>query len=85
LIVSVIGPGLIGGSMALTLREKGLSSKIIGVDKSQENGETAIRLGIIDEVRKLEEAMSIAELVIIAIPVDATLQLLPRILDIPLV
>jgi prephenate dehydrogenase len=38
LIVSVIGLGLIGGSMALTIREKDLSSKTIGVDKSQENG-----------------------------------------------
>ncbi|HET7818649.1 MAG TPA: prephenate dehydrogenase, partial [Bacteroidia bacterium] len=34
MIISVIGLGLIGGSMALDLREKGIAKKIIGVDKS---------------------------------------------------
>ncbi len=82
MIVSVIGLGLIGGSMALTIREKGLSSKIIGIDHSKENEATAIHLGIIDEVQELVAALAISDLVIIAIPVDATLKLLPKILDI---
>ncbi len=30
--VCIIGMGLIGGSMALALREKGIASAVIGVD-----------------------------------------------------
>jgi len=81
LIVSVIGLGLIGGSMALSIREKGICSKIIGIDHSPENASIAKGLGIVDEIHELESALQSSDLVIIAVPVDATLQILPEILD----
>ena len=37
MIVTVIGTGLIGGSMALKLKEQGIADTIIGVDKSEEH------------------------------------------------
>jgi prephenate dehydrogenase len=37
MIVTIIGTGLIGGSMALTLKEKGFASKVIGVDASEQH------------------------------------------------
>ena len=81
MIVSVIGLGLIGGSMALSIRENGFSSQIIGIDSSPDNALKAKELGIVDEVKDMESALQVSDLVIIAVPVDATLQLLPEILD----
>ena len=44
--ISIIGTGLIGGSMALKLKQKGIASKIIGIDKNEEHLKEAKSLGI---------------------------------------
>lgn len=67
--------------MANRLKETGFAQKIIGVDNSAENLETALELGWIDEALALDEAIIQSALIIIAIPVDATLQLLPGLLS----
>ncbi|MBP5582847.1 MAG: prephenate dehydrogenase/arogenate dehydrogenase family protein, partial [Bacteroidales bacterium] len=61
--IVVIGTGLIGGSMALSAR--GFETKIIGVDASEENLKKAMELGIIDMAMPLEQAVQIADLIII--------------------
>ena len=50
MIVTVIGIGLIGGSLALSLKETGLATHIIGVDQSFENQTKALSLNLVDEV-----------------------------------
>ncbi len=80
--ISVIGLGLIGGSMALDLKKNGFASEIIGVDKSRIHEEQALELGIADKILPLEEAIQNSDLVILSTPVDASLTLLPQILDI---
>jgi prephenate dehydrogenase len=77
--IVIIGTGLIGGSIALGIR--GFNTHIIGVDSNQTNLKTALKLGIVDEVLPLQEAITKAELIIIAIPVDAAREMLPNILD----
>lgn len=79
--LTVIGLGLIGGSMAKDLRKAGFAQEITGVDANPENAGEAIRLGIIDRVDSLEDAVSEADMVIIAIPVDKVLQTLTHVLD----
>ena len=79
--LTVIGLGLIGGSMAIDLRKAGFAQEIVGVDASSENAQEALRLGIIDRVDTLENAVTKADMVIIAIPVDKVLQTLTRVLD----
>ncbi|MBC8035120.1 MAG: prephenate dehydrogenase [Chitinophagaceae bacterium] len=69
--VTIIGIGLIGGSMALAMREKGFASRIIGVDANKEHLQKALSLGLVDEVMDWEPALDQADLVIIAIPVNA--------------
>lgn len=78
---TVIGLGLIGGSMVKDLRKAGITSSIVGVDANEEHRKAAVTLGIVDSVAPLEEALSNAELVIIAIPVNAIQKILPTILD----
>ena len=79
--LAVIGLGLIGGSMAKDLRKAGFAHEIMGVDASPVNAEEALRLGIIDRIETLENAVPIADMVIIAIPVDKVLNSLTRVLD----
>jgi len=79
--VAIIGTGLIGGSMALALRALKVAEHIIGVDADEMHQKKALELGLVDEILPLEAAVQGSDLVIVAIPVHATEQLLPRILD----
>ncbi|NOX86480.1 MAG: prephenate dehydrogenase [Chlorobi bacterium] len=79
--VTIIGLGLIGGSMALDLKNRGFADRIIGVDKNINHRNIALLSKLVDETDDLEPAVRRAELVIIATPIDATKSLLPDILD----
>lgn len=79
--VAIIGVGLIGGSMAIALKEKGIAEKIIGVDASKAHAEKAIEIGLVDEIKILEEAVKSSDLVVLSIPVDVVEALLPGVLD----
>ncbi|WP_367389311.1 prephenate dehydrogenase [Lewinella sp. LCG006] len=81
MVITIIGIGLIGGSLAITLKENGFASRIIGVDQSQENLDKAIRRRLIDEDLELAAAVAQADIVVLATPVDAMLTLLPQVLD----
>lgn len=67
----IIGIGLIGGSFALSLKSCGLSNRIIGVDNSESNRQKALELGLVDETAELDDAISKAELIVLATPVDS--------------
>lgn len=79
--ITIIGIGHIGGSMAISLQENGFANCVIGVDQHKESLDKALRRRIIDEAMSLEEGIEKADIVILATPVDAMLELLPRILD----
>lgn len=68
--VAVIGVGLIGGSISLVLKQKGMAGTIVGVGRGEANLQTALRLGIIDSyTRDVAEGVRDADLVIVAVPV----------------
>ncbi len=79
--VSIIGIGLIGGSLALALKEKGIAQTIIGVDDNEVHRQKALGLRLVDEIHSLDYAISISDLIIVAIPVGGIMNLLPSILD----
>ena len=82
MVVTIIGIGLIGGSLALSLKETGLAHHIIGVDRSLDNQKQAIALGLVDEIEAdLAAAVVRADLVVVAVPMDAMLSVLPQVLD----
>ena len=78
---TIVGVGLIGGSMGLDLRVAGIARPIVGVDKVQANAERALTLGLVDEILPLEEAISDADLIITAIPVNAIRTVLLNVLN----
>ena len=79
--VAIVGLGLIGGSIAKDLRAKGFATSLIGVDANETNGHTALSLGLVDSVLPLTQALQKAQVVVLAIPVNAMCRLLPEILD----
>ena len=81
MIVTIIGLGLIGGSIAIDLKKSGFAEKIIGVDHSQINSEFAKQIGFVDEVKDLNEAIDESRLIILAIPADGAVKVLPKILN----
>ncbi|MBV9986437.1 MAG: prephenate dehydrogenase/arogenate dehydrogenase family protein, partial [Chitinophagaceae bacterium] len=79
--VTITGIGLIGGSMALGLKEKGFADTVIGVDNNETHCSKALELGLVDKILPLDEAIQQSDLIILAVPVNAAEQLLPAILD----
>lgn len=80
MVVAIVGVGLIGGSLAIALTEKGMVKKIIGVDSNAGHLQKALELKLIDEEQELSKAIQEADLTILAMPVDAVEQLLPSVL-----
>ncbi|WP_367773365.1 prephenate dehydrogenase [Flavobacterium sp. WC2421] len=78
--VYIIGIGLIGGSMALDIKTIDPSATIYGIDHNESHVKQALDLGVIDEAAQLED-LSNADFVIVSVPVDVALTLLPKVLD----
>lgn len=79
--VTIVGVGLISGSFALALKEKGLAKNIIGVSRTEASVRKALDLGIIDESLPLDEAVKKSDLIYVAIPVDVTVPVMKQIMD----
>jgi prephenate dehydrogenase len=78
---TIIGLGLIGGSIAIDLRKSGLATELVGIDLNPEHAKKAVELGLVDKIETEDKAISSSDLIILAIPVSALSQLIPSILD----
>ncbi len=78
---TIVGLGLMGGSLALALRDRRLADRLIGVDNNPRNASKALELGLVDQILPLEEALAEADLVVLAVPVDATPLLAVKVLN----
>ena len=78
--IYIIGTGLIGGSLALNLKAVKPKAVIHGIDHNEAHLTEALNLGLIHKKAVVED-IEHADLVLLSIPVNATLNLLPRILD----
>lgn len=79
--ITVIGLGLIGGSLALDIKTAFPESKITGIDANEKHTEEALLLKVIDHAGSFEDVKN-ADWVIIAVPVNYITQLLPQVLDV---
>lgn len=77
----IIGLGLIGGSMAIDLKKRKYARHIIGVDNNPLHSNIALKLEMIDEIANLEEGIKKADIIILSTPAKASMELLPKILD----
>jgi len=79
--VTIIGIGLIGGSFALDLKQHLSGARISGIDQNEAHLSEALELGIIDQIGDLNHLEN-ADLVVLAIPVNAAIRVLPEVLDV---
>ena len=71
-VLAIAGVGLIGGSFAAALRQRGLVGEVLGAGRSPSSLALARELGLVDRVVSYAEAAEQADLVILAAPVGAT-------------
>lgn len=80
---AIIGIGLIGGSFALSLKDKGICTEVWGVDNSDDNCRKALERGLVDRTATLDEVMDEGiELIVLATPVDSIPMLAVKVLNI---
>lgn len=81
----VVGLGLIGGSFAKGLRERGLCREVVGVDLDAESRRLAVQLGVVDRCESdLATACQGAEVIQLAVPILAMEKLLAQLAKIDL-
>ncbi|MCT4699180.1 prephenate dehydrogenase [Tenacibaculum haliotis] len=78
--VFVIGVGLIGGSMVLDIQREYPEAIVYGIDTNEEHLKKALEIGVIQQKATLNDLKK-ATIVIISVPVDIQLEILPKILN----
>ena len=80
--LSIIGVGLIGGSLARALRKAKLVGRITACNRSEATLKKAIKLGVIDDYSlNISEAVKGADVIIIGTPLSVSEKILPEIAD----
>jgi cyclohexadieny/prephenate dehydrogenase len=74
--IAVLGLGLLGGSVAAAVRRSGIARTIAGATRSQEASAWALEQGWVDSVGTPADAVEGADLVVLATPVYAMVELL---------
>src|SRR6478735_325984 len=73
--VSIVGVGLIGGSIGLALRERKLARQIVGIGRRRESLERALSLGCVTQIStSIADGVKQAEFVVICTPVESIAQ-----------
>ena len=78
--VFVIGIGLIGGSLALGIKENYPEATLYGIDENDDHVRKALELDIVDKKADFADVKD-ADIVIVSIPVDVQLNVIPKVLD----
>ena len=68
-VVSIVGVGLIGASLGLALKGAGVVREVIGVGRSSANLDQAKKMGAIDRVADLAEAVQSSQWIVLCVPV----------------
>ncbi|KNZ68347.1 prephenate dehydrogenase [Thermincola ferriacetica] len=78
--VTIVGVGLIGGSLGMALRKKGLAKSVIGVDVREKILDTAVEMEAIDRgIVDLQAGVAEADLVVLATPICTSVRILTEI------
>lgn len=84
-IISIIGLGLIGGSIALGIKRAHPDYQVIGYDTSEKSRTIAMERGIVDDlVTDLKDLAPISDIIIIAAPIKPTIDILKQLDDLDL-
>ncbi|MBF0369568.1 MAG: prephenate dehydrogenase/arogenate dehydrogenase family protein [Magnetococcales bacterium] len=77
--LTIIGVGLIGGSLAQSLREQGLVGEVVGVNRSAASREMALEMGVVDRATdSITDGVQGATMVLVATPVRSIAQVVAQ-------
>ena len=79
--VAIIGLGLMGGSLALSLKKLNFIDSVVGSDHNKEHQKDALKLGLVDKIVEFEEVKKY-DIIILAIPVDGVIAILKNLTDV---
>ncbi len=79
--IAIVGLGLMGGSLALSLKDKSFVKKIVGYDHNEKHKEEALSLGLVDEIVNFD-AVKKCDVIFLAIPVDGVIATLKEMRDV---
>ncbi|MFH1360345.1 MAG: prephenate dehydrogenase [Candidatus Omnitrophota bacterium] len=78
--VTIVGVGLIGGSLGMAIKKNGLAKEVMGLARRHGPLVTAIRGGAIDKIsHDYKKAVDGSDLVIFATPVKTIMELFPKV------
>lgn len=73
--VGIVGLGLMGGSLALSLKKLSFVSSVVGSDHNKEHQKIALERGLVDEIVDFE-AIKACDVIILAVPVNGVITIL---------
>lgn len=79
--VAIVGLGLIGGSLAISLKKLDFIKNIVGNDHNKVHQEDAIKLGLVEKIVEFDELKNY-DVIFLAIPVDGVISALKNLTDI---
>jgi len=79
--IAIIGLGLMGGSLALSLKKLDFIKKIVGSDHNKQHQKEALELGLVDEIIKFEDVKNF-DVIFLAIPVNGVISALKNLTNI---
>ncbi len=71
--VGIVGLGLMGGSLALSLRKLSFVSNIYGLDHNIEHQKEALRLNLVEKLIEFDELCTL-DVIVLAIPVNGVIK-----------
>jgi len=80
--LTIIGVGLIGGSLALALKKAGIVEEVVGYSRTKSVRDEALTLGLIDRAaNSVADAVKDADMVFLAVPMTAMATVLTELKD----
>ena len=79
--IAIVGLGLMGGSLALSLKKLDFINSIVGSDHNKEHQKTALELGLVDKMVSFQEIKS-CDVIFLAIPVNGVIASLKELQDV---
>ncbi len=79
--IAIIGLGLMGGSLALSLKQFSYVNSVIGYDHNKEHEKQAIALNLVDKIVSFE-ALKEADVIFLAIPVNGIIAVMKELKDV---
>lgn len=80
--IAIIGLGLMGGSLALSLKKFDFITSIVGVDNNESHQKQALELKLVEKIISLNEAKK-CDVIFLAIPVNGVINMFQNLIDIP--